>query len=174
MRFLITQKDIENAQQQLCMSLSHKCTQQIPVSLGFQGGHIDCTINWSPTFGLWFHSGELETRYWNVFGLSDVAPKKNSMLPIIVEINPPVKGLNRQVQGAFVLNENDELTLVHRGKIGGGKPGVGRKLFFENYQGETRNTNGRKVVILGDINSPDFVRKIKSFVQEVARIKALV
>ena len=51
MRLVKKQQEIENAQTQLCKSLSQYCTQRIPVSLGFQGGHINCTINWSPTYG---------------------------------------------------------------------------------------------------------------------------
>lgn len=173
MRLLKKQQEIENAQTQLCKSLSQYCTKRIPVSLGFQGGHINCTINWSPTYGLWFHSAKIENRYWNAFGLSDNAPKNNSMLPIIVEINPPLKDLNKRVQGAFMSNDKDEIFLVHRGKIGGGKPGIGRKLFFDNYQGKTRDINGKQFAIIGNINSPRVIRKVTAFVQEVAHIKTI-
>ena len=175
MLLLTNQQEIKNAQHEFIMRLEEHCDKQIPVKLGYQGGYEECSINWSQALGLWFHSNKIEgSRYWNVFGLSNVAPQQNSMLSIVCEINPPVEGLNRRVQGAFVQDDNDHILLVHRGKIGGGKPGIGRKLFFENYQGKVREINDVKFIVIGDIISPDFINNIKYFVQEVDRIKSLV
>lgn len=102
-----------------------------------------------------------------------MAPRQNSMLPIVCEINPPLEGLDKRVQGAFAC-DNGHIWLLHRGKIGGGKPGIGRKLFFENYLGEVREISNDRFAIIGDINSPDFIERVKNFVQEVERIKGLM
>jgi len=129
---------------------------------------------------LWFHSRKLEDkfdseriavkRYWNAFGLSEVAPRQNSMLPIVCEINPLLEGLDKRVQGAFA-RDNGHVWLLHRGKIGGGRPGIGRRLFFENYFGEVKGIAGDRFAIIGDIGSPDFVQRVRNFVREVEQIK---
>jgi len=155
--------------------LEKHCDKQIVVKAGHKGGYRDCSIHWSQDLGLWFHSKKIEgSRYWNIFGLSKVAPKQNSMLSIVCEINPPVEGLDKRTQGAFARDEQGHVWLVHRGKIGGGKPRIGRKLFFENYQGEVREIDGDRFAIIGDLSSPDLVESVKNFVREVDRIKNLV
>ena len=122
----------------------------------------------------WCARALVGSRYWNAFGLSDNTPKQNSLLPIVCEINPPLEGLNRRVQGAFVKTEDEQLLLVHRGKIGGGRRDIGRPLFFNNYQGQIRDINGRMFAIIGDISSPNLAQKVEFFMKEVDRIKSLV
>jgi len=171
---LTLRNEIENAQRQFVAKLEERCNRQIRVKVGYKGGYEECVIRWSPVLCLWFNSGRIvENRYWNPFGLSEAAPRENSMLSIVCEINPPVEGLNKQVQGAFMRDENGHIWLLHRGKIGGGKPGIGRKLFFENYRGETMEIAGEKFAVIGDIDSSDFVDHVTDFVREVERIKAL-
>lgn len=174
--FILTHRhEIENAQQRFETKLEERCNRQIPVKVGYKGGYNECVIRWSQLLGLWFYSEKIEaSRYWNAFGLSEVAPRENSMLSIVCEINPPLEGLNKRAQGAFCSDNNGHIWLLHRGKIGGGKPGIGRKLFFENYQGETRKIADDKFAVIGDIDSSDFVDQVTDFVREVERIKGLV
>ena len=172
---LTLRNEIENAQRQFVAKLEERCNRQIPAKVGYKGGYEECVIRWSPLLGLWFYSEIIEAnRYWNPFGLSEAAPRENSMLPIVCEINSPVEGLNKRAQGAFMRDENGHIWLLHRGKIGGGKPGIGRKLFFENYQGETMEIGCEKFAVIGDIDSLDFVDRVTNFVREVERIKGLV
>ena len=174
--FILTHRnEIESAQLQFVAKLDQCCDRQIPVKVGYKGGYEACTIRWSQAVGLWFYSEKIEgSRYWNAFGMSEVPPKENSMLSIVCEINPPVEGVNKRAQGAFASDESGRVWLVHRGKIGGGKPGIGRRLFFENYQGEVREIAGDRFAIIGDIGSPDFVEHVRNFIREVERIKSLV
>jgi hypothetical protein len=95
------------------------------------------------------------------------------MLSIICEINPVLEGLDKRTQGAFA-QDNVHIWLLYRGKIGGGRPGISRRLFFENYPGEIMDIAGERVVIIGDIRSANFVESVKDFVREVERIKGLV
>ena len=173
--FVLTdQKEIQKAQQEFVSRLSEICDTKIPVKLGYKGGYEDCSIFWSKALGLWFYSRKIAgSRYWNAFGLSQVAPRKNSMLSIICEINPPIRGFDRRVQGAFVQDHEGHIWLVHRGRIGGGRPGIGRRLFFENYQGKVLEIEGDRFAIIGDISSAAFVERVKAFVQEIERIKSL-
>lgn len=174
--FILTHRQkIENAQRQFVAKLEERCNRQIPVKVGHKGGHEERLIRWSRLLGLWFYSEKREaSRYWNIFGLSEAAPRENSMLSIVCEINPPVEGLNKRAQGVFMRDNNRHIWLLHRGKIGSGKPGIGRKLFFENYQGETRNIAEDKFAVIGDIDSSDFVDQVADFVREVERIKGLI
>lgn len=175
MLVLTDRKDIENAELEMITCLGKHWDRQIPVKLGFQGGNIACSIYWSQVHGLWFCPGKIdENRYWNAFGLSEETPRENSMLSIVCEINPPVKGLNRAVQGAFVRDNEGRIFLVHRGGIRGGRPGICRKLFFDNYEGKVREINGVKFAVIGDIISPDLIKRVQFFVSEVKRIKGLV
>jgi hypothetical protein len=95
------------------------------------------------------------------------------MLPIVCEINPPLEGLEKRTQGAFA-QDNGHIWLLYRGKIGGGRPGIGKRLFFENYLGGINDINGERFVIIGDIRSTNFVESVRNFVREVERIKGLV
>ena len=180
--FLTKQEEVEYAQSELVQILKQRCDRQIQVKLGYQGGDVGCIINWSRNLGLWFHSRKLEgtfnservaiSRYWNAFGLSKATPKRNSTLSIVCEINPPLAGLDRRVQGTFA-QDNGRIWLLHRGKIGGGRPGIGKTLFFDNYLGEIREIAGDRCAIIGDIRTSDFVNCVGFFVKEVERIKSL-
>jgi len=172
---LTHRNEIENAQRQFVAKLKERCNRQIQVKVGHKGEYKVRTIRWSQVLGLWFYSEKREqSRYWNIFGISEAAPKENSMLSIVCEINPPVEGLSKRAQGAFMRDENGHIWLLHRGKIGGGKPGIGRKLFFENYRGETVEITCEKFAVISDIDSSAFVDHVTNFVREVKRIKALV
>lgn len=170
---ILTEKtEIENAQEDLIRRLLMHCTIPISVKLGHKGETIECTINWSPGLGLWFHSRPIQgSRYWNAFGYSENTPLVNSLLPIICEINPPIEGLNKRTQGAFFRDNDEKLILVHRGKIGGGKPGIGRKLFFDNYNGIISIIDKDRLAIIGELSSHNFVEQVTKFVHEVNRIK---
>jgi len=168
-------REIEHEQQELITRLEQHCDRRIPAKVGHKGASRECLVRWSKDLGLWFYSRKIEgRRYWNVFGLSEVAPKQNSMLSIVCEINPPVEGLDRRIGGAFARDEHGHSWLVHRGKIGGGRPGIGKKLFFRNYHGEIGEIDGDRFAIIGDTSSPDFVQRVRDFVRDVDRIKNLV
>ena len=169
---LTKKEEIEKAQNEFITTMKTYCDEQIPVKLGHQGDTIECTIYWSNRLGVWFHSRKIEgSRYWNAFGLAEVSPKPDSLLPIICEINPPIEGLNKRVQGAFVRDDNGRILLVHRGRIGGGRPGIGKKLFVEHYQGEKCNIDSDEIAVIGVINANDFPERVSAFVNEINRIK---
>jgi hypothetical protein len=67
---------------------------------------------------------------------------------------------------------------MHRGRIGGGRKGVGRTLFFNHYlggefvdvkDGESVST----LALIGDLDSPRLAYQIANFVHEVQRVKSL-
>jgi hypothetical protein len=115
-------------------------------------------------------------RYWNAFGLK---VKPNISNSIVVEINIPISGINRSVGALFAKHEDSgDVFLVHRGKIGGGKPGIGKSRFVKWY-------NGRKAVVVEDgrkpdevflitaLNDPHLVANVTYFVTKVDEFKTL-
>ncbi|HVY45488.1 MAG TPA: hypothetical protein VHB21_06390 [Minicystis sp.] len=66
---------------------------------------------------------------------------------------------------------------MHRGRIGGGQKGVGAELFWSRFRGgaamrEPDREEPSRVVVVGKVGAPDFVRDVAGFVHEVGRIKA--
>ena len=157
--------------------------EKIPVKVVYRPGSVKCKVSYSKKYDMWFYFGgttkgrgkNKRERYWNVFGIGK--PKENSRVRILVEINPPVKGIYRRVAGAFAKGSNDNIFLLHRGIIGGGRKGIGPKLFFKRYVGEKAfvqdggRMSSKALVIIGRITSSEFPEKVKEFVYEVNRIK---
>jgi hypothetical protein len=151
-------------------------TEEIRVTIGHPGKSFPRTVYWSPRLDLWMYFELISgSRYWNVFGVGK--PKANSSVPIACEINIPLKGIDMRVAGAFATDGTQDEILVHSGKIGGGRKGIGKQLFGENYRGEWASVHYGKserwVAPIGDLNSNRFARQISDFVHEVLRIKAV-
>jgi hypothetical protein len=120
----------------------------------------------------------IDNRYWCVFGLG--WPEESQSLGLVCEINIPFKGINRRVAGVFARDETGRLALLHSGKVGGGRPGIGKEAFLEFYK------DGRRVSVrwpdgqetrhlwLGWLDDPDLLRQIAAFVRLVERFKQQV
>lgn len=149
--------------------------------VGHHGGSKLTTVFWRSDLRIWgafeLRADEPIPRYWNVFGVQD--PRDSRSLDIAVEINPPLSGTTRMTGGAFAMDtRTKEVIVVHRGKIGGGKWGIGKQLFQDNYRGKwilvsDPNDPYRddKVVEIASLGSPDFAQRMSEFVHEVDRIK---
>lgn len=117
-----------------------------------------------------------EPRYWNAFGLAEHLATSASNA-IVVEINVPVSGASARVSGLFARDEADSVYLLHRGKIGGGKVGVGKEAFL-NWGGfkltPVLNEKGQEeyAIIVAKLEASTLVANIAKFVHAVARFKA--
>ncbi len=115
-----------------------------------------------------------DVKHWNGFGIG--RPKEGRVNSIVCEINFPYEGINRRIAGAFG-KENDEIVLLHRGKIGGGRKGIGKSLFIDNYRGKFIPVSDGDVennlALVGNFNSRNVINQIELFVKEVERIKNL-
>jgi hypothetical protein len=97
----------------------------------------------------------------------------------VVEINPALTGYRRQVSGLFAKNARGEVFLLHTGKIGGGRKGVGKSAFGAAYEGKwtdvaTEGGEMTQAIEIGRIREKLFIDKLLKFVQEVNRFKASV
>lgn len=154
-----------------------KAGTAIEARVGYRGGFVDTEVTWHRTVQMWslLRADQAEGRFWCCFGIDD--PRKAASLDIAVEINPRHEGTDLVVGGAFAKDERGEVHLCHNGKMGGGRPGVGKAAFFRHYSDsgglKTMLYNERlvDVVDLGPITSPRLRRRVAWFAHEVARIK---
>ena len=175
---LQNENEIENAQKKLESELKGIADEKITVRIGNQGGSQKADVFYSKKYDLWFYLGDEKgdgekKRYWNVFGIK--RPNENSNVSPVVQINPPLKRIYRRVAGVFAKDDKSDIFLLHRGIIGGGRKGIGKKTFCKHYNGEKSDLqDGDKLIeilLIGCITSPNFPEKLKNFVGEVDRIK---
>jgi 5-methylcytosine-specific restriction protein A len=152
-------------------SLIKYADEKIKTQIGFQGYSFKAEVYYSRKLNIWFYFGTESNRYWNAFGIGHPA----SQVSIVVEINIPFKGIDRRIAGVFVKDGDGRVWLGYRGRIGGGRRGIGRKTFWKEYSGDKSviQDNGKtdtyaKICYL---DSPDFPERIKNFVIEVNEIK---
>ena len=168
-------KLITKYQRQFIQQLKTTCREKIVCTLGYQGSSDELTVYYSEKFDFWFTAHENVNRYWNAFGFG--RPQEGKSNSITVEINPPYKGISRNIGGVFGHDKNGEVLVLHRGKIGGGRVGVGKQLFFDNYRDEPiiADDGGieNEFCLIGSLSSSHLPRQVGNFVSEVHRIKNL-
>jgi hypothetical protein len=149
--------------------------EEINCWVGYPGGSFQGNVRYSASLNLWISIQELENRYWNGFGIGRPIERANNSLA--GEINFTYENINRRIAGAFALEESGNILVLHRGKIGGGKKGVGKKLFTDNFRGDfVKSIDGERETefcLVGELNSIHFPRQIANFINEIYRIKKL-
>jgi hypothetical protein len=149
-------------------------SEVIPVELGHPGASVRAKVNWSERLGIWIFSRKIaDHRYWNAFGVG--RPEGGARTAITCEINFPLCGIDRRTGGAFAEDGPGPAFVVHRGKLGGGRKGVGKGLFESHYRGVWQvmadGDGETPVALIGVLDSPRFARQIAQFVVKIARIK---
>ena len=165
---------IRRYQRQFARSLKTAAVETIPVKLGHPGASEKAKVAWSESLGIWFFSRKIAgSRYWNGFGVG--RPEGGDNVAITCEINFPFYGIDRRTGGAFAQDRSGRTFVVHRGKLGGGRKGIGKSLFEKRYRGvwKTMDDDGEEttVAVIGVLQSPRFARQIAQFVRKIARIK---
>jgi hypothetical protein len=149
--------------------------EEIKVKLGHQGAGFPAKVLWSKSLGIWkFSRAVKEVRYWNAFGVGK--PGASSVLSIASEINFPWAQIDRKTGGAFAEDACGNVFVIHRGKIGGGKKGVGKSLFEHNYRGVWSfmedGDSISQVAVIGALNSPRFALQAAQFVKKIEILKS--
>lgn len=144
--------------------------------IGYQGGQDELEVYSEGEGGLWYSfavAGEEPShRYWNAFGIYRAGQK----LSPVVEVNVRCNGNDSQVAGCFAKERQTGATyLVHNGKIGGGRKGIGQSDFLE-FIGNTESVSrgdgtSKEGIVVGRIDSEEFVSSIRRFVDRVAEFK---
>lgn len=165
---------IRKYQRQFVRAFKLLAEETIPVKLGHLGASEKAKVAWSERLGIWFFSRKVAgSRYWNAFGVG--LPEGGTAIAITCEINFPLCGIDRRTGGAFAQDRAGHVFVVHRGKLGGGRKGIGKSLFEDRYRGvwEVMDDGGEEtpVAVIGRLNSPRLARAIAQFIRKIARIK---
>jgi hypothetical protein len=175
LRILDKRFDINSAQQQFIEHFNKIVDTKVSVIIGYPGGCFKSRVSWIDKLGIWVCSYKVSGRHVNLFGIGK--PSEGNMISMTCEINFPLTEINRRIGGAFVVDAAGDVFVTHRGKIGGGKKGIGKSLFENHYRGrwvtaEDGNV-ATDVALIGALNSSRFVNQMQQFVFEVDRIKSV-
>ena len=171
---------IDIAQNMLLRRIRKELCIKIPdVVVGFQGDHLEPQEVFANN-RIWFAHQSLENagvpRHWNALGSGPPVWRRSNH--ITVEVNPAIHGVDRRVAGLFAVDdENDHTVLLHRGRIGGGREGIGKTSFMEWYSGkqveffDPSHDDDESAVLVADLESREFLIQLEAFVDSVHRFK---
>jgi hypothetical protein len=169
-------KEIDNHHKNFHSKLDSHFTEKITCRVGYPGGSFEDTVRYSPDLGIWISAQKLDSRFWNGFGFGKPLEKQNN--PLVGEINFPYGKIDRRIAGAFAKDGNGNALVLHRGKIGGGKRGIGKTYFIDNFRGDfiTAIDGDREseFCLVGELNSTYFPKQVADFISEIYRVKYLV
>ena len=173
---------IDSAQNKLLRRIRKELHTRIPgIVVGFQGGHLPPQKVFANN-RIWFAYQSLENkgipRHWNALGSGSPALRRSNH--ITVEVNPAIHGVNRRVNGLFAVDDKTGHTvLLHRGRLGGGRKGIGKTSFMEWYTGTqvgffdpSRDDGKESAFLVADLESSEFLTQLEAFVDAVHRFKA--
>jgi len=156
-------------QNQLSVFLNDEITGWI----GYPSGSFEDKIKYSSELNIWISHNEQPNRFWNGFGVGKPREGKNN--PLNGEINFPFEGINRRVAGVFAQEDNGKILVLHRGRIGGGKPGIGKNYFKDNFRGDfviaIDSDRETEFCLVGELNSNHFPKQVANFIKEIYRVK---
>ncbi|MCU0656646.1 MAG: hypothetical protein MUF64_15755 [Polyangiaceae bacterium] len=172
---VVDRMELRRAHSMIVRHFEEQATFQTEHRLGFQGGSIEAKLHWISSMMIWGAFHTTRDGYENRFGVT--RPAEDGSLEITVAVNLPREGVNRRLGGALGRDpRSGALYLLHSGRIGGGRKGVGAEQFWRNFRSSALlkdhpSEEPRRVAVVGRLDSSDFVREASSFVHEVARIK---
>lgn len=177
MLVLIPEAKRKAAQRELEHRLKRDLMPQGKRNIGFPGGNVDLQIYSAGEGKLWVAFGGLNSdvrRYWNAFGVYQPDRPAQS---ISVEINIPIDANGGRVAGFFAEDsETGDIFLMHSGRVGGGRPGIGKSAFLVWSRAkliDVADGKGgvRPGIAVAELRDPDLVGRIWAFVQSVHSFK---
>jgi len=174
-KIVIDKQEIIKLHRQFHKRIDKFLTVGVDCWVGYPSGSFEDTVMYSPELNIWLSHGEHDNKFWNGFGVGEPIEGRNNSLN--GEINFPKEGNYRRVAGTFGVEDNGNILVLHRGKIGGGKPGIGKNYFTNNYRGDfvTAIDGDRETefCLVGELSSPHFPRQVSNFINEIYRVKNL-
>lgn len=170
--------EIESCIDALRLRLEAEADEKGELKLGYQGDNEQVGGLYFERLEMWAACSRTDVggtlRYWNAFGFGH--PFGQS-LSITVEVNSPIAGINRRI-GGVLARDGERVLLAHRGKVGGGRKGIGKAAFREFWARAGRETiqlqdgdQQSDVIPVGYIDADDFCDQIASFVRAVDDFK---
>ena len=165
--------ELQKLQERFEAELKRNLAESMKAKISFQGGVNEHKL---------YHNGRIyfakelaHNRYWNAFGLEPDGKNNNS---IVVEVNIPKEGINRRIGGVFAKDEYGHAYLLHRGKIGGGREGVGKGEFLNFFRGnmvEIKDGDRTNLAcLIAVFSDKEFIENVTFFIKEVYRFKEKV
>lgn len=175
LRVLEDKDETDKAQALFISNLNKLADRTGIISVGYQGESQKLEASWSRKLNVWWIGETSGNRYWNAFGIGEPEWNRAYSHSIICEINPPFQGINRSIAGVFARDLNGKLYLLHRGKIGGGRKGIGKTKFENEYRGAWVTVEDgselSRLALIASFESPRFAEQVADFVHQVERIK---
>jgi hypothetical protein len=170
----------EEAQNLLYQALTEQLKYQGRQTIGYQGGGGDYPLYSNRPGELYYaysapHDEHAIRRHWNSFGIY----RPSESFGIVVEINIPTEQNTAQVAGFFARDPSTgTLVIMHSGRIGGGRPGIGKDAFLAWSGAEIMKAENegeeRTGIVVGDVESPNLIEQITHFVRTVDDFKRAV
>jgi len=178
---LESKEEIAKAQRTLEATIRRDFNTKTVKNIGYPGGTtFDAKVY--TDHHCWFWSkdhndaGEPNPRRLNWFGLFN----EDSGLQISVEINTPYEARNDQIAGFFGRdNDTGAIYLLHSGRIGGGKKGVGKTTFLtwsNEHLTEVVDSSGgiRSGILVMPIEGKSATRSAIRYIETIAHFKQAV
>ncbi len=173
LKILTDEAAIRGSYRRFLRSLRASLDERIAVELSHPGASFRARIAWSNRLGIWVYTKKTDGKYWNAFGVG--RPRAKTSVPMTCEVNFPLQGIDRRIGGAFAKDGSGRIFVLHRGKLGGGRRGVGKSLFEECYRGTWAFADDGGVettaAVIGCLSSPSFARQMAQFVHKVVHLK---
>jgi len=175
--------EIENAHKAFLEILQKNATRKGKIVAGFQGGTNTITACWFESENIWCGYQKLTDvpipRFWNACSVGPEPKWDNvkSSVSITCEINMPLRGAERSIGGAFVIDDSGRLFLAHDGRVGGGKKGISKSAFLENHSqnyeiiSATDSRGERRMLLLSSLDDKNFIKNLAKFVHDVSDFK---
>ena len=168
-------KEIRHSQQRLQRLLVEHLSEKDEFLLGYPGGSFYNDVHFSRARPVWYSTflSDEKDRWVNLFGKqSELALGRSNS--IVVECNPPAEGIDRRSAGVFLREPGSGLVFFgHRGRLAGGRPGVGKRSFRRWYKGNWQpflddDGGGERtgeVVVISDLTEGGrLLQRIEAFV----------
>lgn len=178
LKIITEAKEIKKYQKTISNILTEKLSFSGSYTIGYPSGNWKGNIQFNRKIW-WQYSINNRNKHMNCFGLSSELVEGKSV-NIVVQISIPLSGIDKSIAGFFAIDsESKKVFLMHRGKIGGGRKGIGRKEFLNWYPKNLATVidaeeNEDSAILVAEITPKTFIQKLTAFINDVYQFKQYI
>ncbi len=168
-------KSLRSVRKSLIKVVKDAASERGNLLVGHQGDTFPVDAFYLEAYNMWtaFDSGDNET-LWNTYGLGNPF-KANGSRDMVCHLTVPSEGINRRTGAAYARDGGGSPLILHRGKIGGGRKGLGKSAFWnrERVDRVTVQDGDRvtEMAVVAHLELRSLLEDIHAFVEEVKRVK---